>query len=112
MLTWSSSRKGSLQGYHVTNWEDTVVDLSGPEVAMLASHCRRLGVWAHFSLLERNPDGGKPYNTSLLIDDRGEVAVRYVKVNPWVPLEELYAGRFLLRLRWPEGLPVGGDHLL
>lgn len=99
--------EGSLQGYHVTNWEDTVVDLEGPEVAALATHCRQLGVWAHFSLLERNPGGGKPYNTSLLIDDKGEVALRYVKVNPWVPLEECTPGDSFYVCAGPKGSRLG-----
>jgi predicted amidohydrolase len=84
--------EGSLQGYHVTKWLDTVVDLSGPEVGALAAHCKRLGVWAHFSLLERHPQGEKPFNTSLVINSQGTIALRYVKVNPWVPIEECTPG--------------------
>lgn len=99
--------EGSLQGYHVTNWLDTVVDLSGPEVAALAAHCKRLGVWAHFSLLERHPHGEKPFNTSILIDSAGEIALRYVKVNPWTPLEECTPGDEFCVVDGPKGARLG-----
>jgi predicted amidohydrolase len=99
--------EGSLQGYHVANWMDTVVDVPGPEVDQLAAHCKKLGVWGHFSLLERHPDGGKPYNTSLIIDDKGEIALRYVKVNPWVPIEECTPGDTFEVCCGPKGSCLG-----
>lgn len=99
--------EGSLQGYHVTNWLDTVVDVPGPEVDALAAHCKTLGVWAHFSMLERHPEGKKPFNTSLLIDDQGRIALRYVKVNPWVPIEECTPGDCFYVCRGPKGAVLG-----
>lgn len=99
--------EGSLQGYHVTNWLDTVVDLSGPEVTALAAHCKQLGVWAHFSLLERHPHGEKPFNTSILIDSAGAIALRYVKVNPWTPLEECTPGDEFCVVDGPKGARLG-----
>lgn len=99
--------EGSLQGYHVTNWLDTVVDLAGPEVAALAAHCKQLGVWAHFSLLERHPGGEKPFNTSILINSDGDIALRYVKVNPWAPLEECTPGDEFCVVDGPKGARLG-----
>ncbi len=99
--------EGSLQGYHVTAWLDTVVDLDGPEVSALAAHCKATGLWAHFSLLERNPHGGKPFNTSLLINSEGQIALRYVKVNPWVPLEETTPGDEFCVVDGPKGSRLG-----
>ncbi len=99
--------EGSLQGYHVTNWMETVVDLTGPEVGALAQRCKNLGVWAHFSLLERHPEGAKPFNTSILINDAGEIALRYVKVNPWVPMEECTPGDQFCVVDGPKGSRLG-----
>ena len=36
--------------------------------------------------MELNP-GGNPYNTGLVIDDKGEVQLYYRKLHPWVPVE-------------------------
>lgn len=99
--------EGSLQGYHVTRWQETVVDLNGPEVTALAAHCRKLKVWAHFSLLERHPQGAKPFNTSILITSEGEIVLRYVKVNPWVPLEECTPGDQFYVVDGPKGARLG-----
>ncbi len=99
--------EGSLQGYHVTAWLNTVVDLDGPEVTALAAHCQKRQVWAHFSLLERHPHGEKPFNTSILINDAGEIALRYVKVNPWVPLEECTPGDQFCVVDGPKGSRLG-----
>lgn len=99
--------EGSLQGYHVTNWLDTVVDLNGPEVTALAAHCKKRHIWAHFSLLERHPQGQKPFNTSLLINSEGEIALRYVKVNPWVPIEECTPGEQFGVVDGPKGARFG-----
>jgi predicted amidohydrolase len=98
--------EGTLQGYHPTRWLDTVVDVPGPEMEQLAACCKRLGIWAHFSMLERHPEGRRPYNTSLLIDSQGETAIRYVKVNPWVPLEECTPGDAFYVCDGPKGARI------
>jgi formamidase len=36
--------------------------------------------------MEHNP-GGYPYNTGLIIDDKGEMQLYYRKMHPWVPVE-------------------------
>ena len=57
--------------------------------------------------MEKNPDGGEPYNTAVIIDPQGEMILKYRKLNPWVPVEPWKAGDL--------GLPVcdgpGGSKL-
>ena len=57
--------------------------------------------------MEKNPDGGEPYNTAVIIDAQGEMILKYRKLNPWVPVEPWKAGDL--------GLPVcdgpGGSKL-
>jgi formamidase len=36
--------------------------------------------------MERNP-GGNPFNSGLIIDDRGDLKLYYRKMHPWVPVE-------------------------
>lgn len=48
-----------------------LVDLDGAEVQKLSEACRGGRVWGCFSVMERNPNGA-PYNTGLIVNDRGE----------------------------------------
>jgi hypothetical protein len=44
-----------------------------------------------FSIMERNP-GGYPWNTGLIINADGELALYYRKMHPWVPVEPWHPG--------------------
>jgi amidase len=65
---------GIAPGGHQT--DVPVLTTAGEEVAVLASACRKAGVWSVFSVT-----GGRarsdPYNTIVLVDDRGELVHRY-----------------------------------
>jgi predicted amidohydrolase len=57
-------------------------DIPGPASERLCALCRKLGV--HLvagSILERAGDGDRVYNTSVLVDDAGEIKARYRKVH-------------------------------
>jgi predicted amidohydrolase len=57
-------------------------DIPGPATERLAALCRKLGVYlVAGSILERPGDGERVYNTSVLIDDAGEIKARYRKVH-------------------------------
>src|SRR6202045_3936636 len=60
--------------------------LDGPEVAAFKQACVDNNIWGCFSIMERNP-GGNPFNSGLIIDDRGELKLYYRKMHPWVPVE-------------------------
>ncbi len=65
--------------------------LDGPEVAALARACAEHRIWGCFSIMEHNPDGN-PWNSGLIIDDRGELRLYYRKMHPWVPVEPWQPG--------------------
>ena len=69
----------------------------GPEVAAFSDACRAHRIWGCFSIMERN-DAGNPYNSGLIIDDRGELKLYYRKLHPWVPVEPWEPGNL--------GIPV------
>lgn len=60
--------------------------LDGPEVQAFRAACAEHRIWGCFSLMERNPMGN-PWNSGIVIDDRGELRLYYRKLHPWVPVE-------------------------
>jgi formamidase len=66
--------------------DEVLCDLAGPEVAAFKAACVEHKIWGCFSIMERNP-GGMPWNSGLIIDDRGNLALYYRKLHPWVPVE-------------------------
>lgn len=78
----------SLNGLNPKSWvdDDLLCERNGRETELFRSACADAGVWGCFSLMERNPDGS-PFNTGIIVDDRGEEVLYYRKMHPWVPFE-------------------------
>src|ERR1043165_1055691 len=55
--------------------------LDGPEVAAFRQACREHDIWGCFSLMEFNPKGN-PYNSGIIINNAGEIALYYRKLHP------------------------------
>ena len=47
--------------------------MPGPETDLFAEACKESKVYGVFSIMEKNPDGGEPYNTAVIIDPQGEM---------------------------------------
>ena len=60
--------------------------LDGPEVAAFKQACIDNRIWGCFSIMEFNPHGN-PYNSGIIIDDKGELKLYYRKMHPWTPVE-------------------------
>ncbi len=76
----------SLHGLSMDTNPAIMVSMDGPEVAAFRQACIDNRIWGCFSIMEANPHGN-PWNTGLIIDDRGEVRLYYRKLHPWVPVE-------------------------
>ena len=76
----------SLHGLSMSTQPELMCRMDGPEVAAFKAACVEHRLWACFSLMELNPNGN-PYNTGIVIDDQGTVALYYRKLHPWVPVE-------------------------
>jgi formamidase len=76
----------SLHGLSMNTDPALMVSLGGPEVAAFRNACIEHHIWGCFSIMEKNPRGN-PYNSGLIIDDRGEIQLYYRKLHPWVPVE-------------------------
>jgi formamidase len=87
----------SLHGLSMDTNPAIMCSLDGPEVTLLRAACREHKIWGCFSLMEQNP-GGNPYNSGIIVDDRGELRLYYRKLHPWVPVEPWEPGNL--------GIPV------
>ena len=75
----------ALHGLSMNTDDGLMCALDGPEVECIREACAEQRIWGCFSLMERNPEGN-PWNTGIVIDDRGELRLRYRKLHPWVPV--------------------------
>ena len=71
----------SLHGLSMETTPALMARLDGPEVAAFKEACADNRIWGCFSVMEFNPDGN-PYNSGLVIDDKGEVKLYYRKMHP------------------------------
>jgi formamidase len=76
----------SLHGLSMDTNPRIMCRLDGPEMAAFRSACIDNRIWGCFSIMELN-SRGNPYNSGVIIDDRGELRLYYRKLHPWVPVE-------------------------
>ncbi|WP_158940523.1 carbon-nitrogen hydrolase family protein [Burkholderia sp. S171] len=63
------------------NVADVAQSLDGPALAAVRDAARRAGVSVAVGLAER--EGARFYNTTVLVDDKGEITLRYRKTHLW-----------------------------
>ncbi len=87
----------ALHGLSMATDDKLMCRLDGPEVALFRRACAEQRIWGCFSLMEYNP-GGNPWNSGIILDDKGELRLYYRKLHPWVPVEPWEPGNL--------GIPV------
>ena len=69
-----------------------------------------LQVFGIFSITgEEHPQGLNPFNTLIMIDDKGEIKLTYRKIFPWTPKEPWTAGHETAVAVGPKGLIIGAS---
>jgi formamidase len=76
----------ALHGLSMDTNPAIMCSIDGKEVAAFKQACVDNRIWGCFSVMELNP-AGNPYNSGIIIDDKGDIRLYYRKLHPWVPVE-------------------------
>ncbi len=96
-----------IQGFAPVHFEEAILEEDSTQLARIQKRCRDLEVWGVFNLLIW-ADSRKCYeNTAFVINDKGEIVHRYVKMNPWIPFENSRPGTACEVCEGPKGSRLG-----
>lgn len=90
------------QGMHPAYWLDVILTLESEPIVQVRNKCRELKVWGLFDGFIRTQQN-EIENMAFIVDDQGEIVMKYTKMNPASPVEPTYPGRELTVCDGPKG---------
>ena len=95
------------QGFAPVNFEEALMTKQSEQLLRIRERCKKLSVWCVVDPLIRSKTGKCFENTAMVINDRGEIVHRYVKMNPWIPFENAVPGKECTVCDGPKGSRLG-----
>ena len=66
----------------------SAIEMPGPETDAIAGMAKKWNTYVSASLHERDPEFPDYYfNTAFIMNPKGQIVLKYRKINPWIPLE-------------------------
>ena len=80
------------QGMAPNNWVKVALTWDSEPIKRVQAKCKELEIWGCFDPWILNKERKGIENTCIIINDKGEIVHKYVKMNPWFPYEPTLPG--------------------
>ena len=94
------------QGMAPVNWLKVGISIDSEPIKMVCAKCKELGVWGIFDPWIKPDDGSDIENTAIIVNDKGEIAAKYVKMNPAFNMEPTKPGNDMVVCDGPKGSKI------
>ena len=85
----------------------TAVNIPGDETDAIAEKARQYNIYISASIHEKDPKYPEYFmNTAFIMDPKGNIILKYRKINPWIPLELSTSPHDLLDVYMEDMFPV------
>ena len=88
------------------NWLQVGIAINSVPIQKVCAKCKELSVWGIFNPWIKPEDGSDIENTAIVVNDQGEIAAQYIKMNPALSMEPTKPGRDMVVCNGPKGSKI------